>query len=77
MLPVRRVSGYLCSGCRKVFASSSVGKDMRLWKKAVTHGNFSRNCKGMEKFSLDIPFRASDAMVGGSGSARIVDGKVF
>ncbi len=26
---------------------------------------------------LNIPFRASDEMVGGSGSARVVDGKVF
>ena len=77
MLPVRRVSGYLCSVCRKVFASSSTGKDIGLWKKAVTHRNFSRKFKGMEIISLDIPFRASDAMLGGSRSARVVDSKVF
>ncbi len=70
-------SGFQCSGCKKVFASSSSCKDMSLWKKAVTHKNFSRNCKGMEIISFYIPFRASDATVGGSGSACVVYGEVF
>ena len=84
---VRNVSGYVCSVCKKTFASltsesgsSEGGNPSRsVYRSALGHINKSAKCKaaGARLLVIDIPFRATDARVGGSGSDRPPRGNQF
>ena len=76
--------GYVCSHCRNTFASltnqahsadggrGDVPGRSRIYRSALGHISKSAKCRaaGAQLLLIDIPFRASDVRVGGSGSDR-------
>ena len=93
-------SGYVCSFCKKTFASlTSGGSTGRLggdrnfdsesdqlglpnrsvYRSAIGHISKSAKCKaaGARLLVIDIPFRATDARVGGNGTDRPPRGNYF
>ena len=83
MQSLQRVKGYVCSKCHQIFASVGQNEARANWgpyKRAKAHVSLSRICKGAEVYEMEIPFRETDAVVGGSGSAwrqRDVQGKIY
>ena len=75
MLGIQRVQRYSFGRCKDIFAFYYLGNPGPDNEKRGNLYSVQQTCQGAQMYVIDIPFRDSDTMVGGSGIALRPRGK--